>query len=394
MLSNNDGCIVSRSNEAKALGIGMGVPAFTVRALLAQHNVTVFSSNYTLYGDISARVMRALEHLVPVIDQYSIDEAFIPLSGSLAVNADEIARAMRETVHKWTGITVSVGVGTTKTLAKLAGEIAKKENGLCRLDAESEETERLLAQTPVGDVWGIGKRLTDKLRLRSIRSAKDLRDAPEGMIRKLLSVTGLHTALELRGIARMNPSETPTPRRTLVSSRSFGQRVTEKEYLAEALAMHASHAGERLRKEKLETCGLAVHIRTARYGEGPFYDETVEVTLPLPTANTRDLIRATRDGLETAFRPGYSYAKAGIMLFDLAPRASGQGNFMELLVPEEKKRRDKKLMMALDGANRKFGRGALRFAAEGAPDAPWQAQHNRRSPRWTTAWDELPKAGA
>jgi len=393
VLSNNDGCIVARSNEAKALGIGMGEPEFKVRDLLKRHNVAVFSSNYALYGDISNRVMLTLESLAPEVEQYSIDEAFVPLSGSLAVNADELALALRERVGKWTGIIVSIGVGTTRTLAKLAGEIAKKGKGVHLLDAGSPETENILSTVPIEDIWGIGRRSAEKLRLRSIRTAKDLRDADGGMIRKLLSVTGLNTAMELRGIPCIEQSEAPAPRRTMVSSRSFGQRVTDKEHLAEALAMHATLAAERLRKEKLEAGGISVHIRTARHGQGPFYDKTAEIAFSSPTSSTRSFIKATREGLESVFQHGFHYAKAGVMLFELSERDGQQGSLMDIAVPDEKKKKDKKLMSTLDAVNKRYGRGAVRFGAEGKADAPWHMKHTRRSPKYTSAWDELPVVG-
>jgi DNA polymerase V len=393
VLSNNDGCIVARSNEAKTLGIGMGEPEFKVRDLLKRHKVAVFSSNYALYGDISARVMLTMESLAPVVEQYSIDEAFVPLAGSLAANADELALTLRKRVRKWTGIVVSVGVGSTRTLAKLAAEIAKKGGGVCRLDAGSAVTEQALADTPAGDIWGVGRRSAEKLRLRGILTAGDLRDADGGMVKKLLSVTGLHTVLELRGVPCVDQSEAPVPRKTLVSSRSFGQKVTDKEPLAEALAMHATLAGERLRRNKLEAGGIAVHIRTARHGQGPMYDQTTEVALSFPTASTRELIRATREGLDVVFRSGYSYAKAGIMLFDLAPCGARQGNLMEWAAPDADRRRDKQLMSALDAVNQRYGRGILRFGAEGGKEAPWHNRRDRRSPRWTTAWEELPVVG-
>jgi DNA polymerase V len=390
---------VARSNEAKGLGIGMGEPEFKVRAFLKEHNVAVFSSNYALYGDISARVMATLESIAPDIEQYSIDEAFVPLFGALATNADELALTMRERVRKWTGIAVSVGVGSTRTLAKIASEKAKKGHGVLRegalgvfrVDAKSPDTDAILAETPVGDIWGIGRRSAEKLTLRGIRTAKDLRDADGTMIRKLLSVTGLHTALELRGIPCTDLTAAPAERRTLVSSRSFGKRVMDKESLAEALALHAGLAGERLRREKLQAGGIAVHIRTARQGQGkgPFYDQTADVPFPAPTISTRDFIQATRRGLEAIFRPGFAYAKAGVMLYELSLAGSGQGSLLELFTPKERPR-EKALMATLDAINKKMGRGAVRFGAEGPKDAAWHMQHSRRSPRWTTVWDELP----
>ena len=213
------------------------------------------------------------------------------------------------------------------------------------------------------------------------------------MIRKLLSVTGLHTAMELRGIPCIEQTEAPAARRTMVSSRSFGERVTEKKHLAESLAMHATLAGERLRKERLEAGGIAVHIRTARHGQGPFYDKTAEISFPSPTSSTNRLIRATREGLDAIFQQGFLYAKAGVMLFDLGERDRKQGSLLDIAAPDSKKEKDTQLMAALDAVNKRFGRGAVRFAGEGGADAPWHTKHGRRSPRYTSAWDDLPTVG-
>jgi DNA polymerase V len=390
VLSNNDGCIIARSNEAKALGIGMGEPEFKVRDLLKRHKITVFSPNFALYGDISSRIMLTLESLVPLVEQYSIDEAFIPLSGSLAANADELALSIQARVRQWTGIAVSVGVGTTRTLSKLAGDLAKKGSGVLRLDAAAPETGQRLSAIPVDAVWGVGRRSAEKLKLRNIHTAKDLRDADGGMIKKLLNIAALNTAMELRGLACLTTSAMPAPRRTMVSSRSFGQRITEKEHLAEALSMHAALAGERLRREHLEAGGMIVHIRTARHGQGPFYDKTAEVSFAAPTSNTRLLVKAAREGLEGIFQPGFLYAKAGLVLFDLVSLHGRQASLLDLALPNRQSERDKEVMKALDAVNRRFGRGAIRFGAEGGKDAPWRMKHSRRSRGYTSSWEELP----
>jgi DNA polymerase V len=390
VLSGNDGCIIARSNEAKALGIAMGDPEFKIREMLRQRDVAVFSSNFTLYGDISSRVMRTLESLVSEVEQYSIDEAFVPLRGAEAANADELATEMAKRVRKWTGIGVSVGLGTTRTLAKLASDRAKTGTGVCRLDAGSPFTDRILGETPVENIWGIGRKSALKLRTSDISTARLLRDADGASVRRLLGIAGTHTALELRGIPCMDHMETSAPRRSMVSSRSFGERVRDRQYLAEALAMHASLAGERLRRENLEAGVLSVHIRTSRFGSEAFYDRTATVALPRPTSATTDLIHAAAKGLEEIYRPGFAYAKAGITLYDLAAPGSRPGNLLDWIKPRTDRRNDAKLMRALDAVNKRYGRGALRFAAEGKQDAPWRVKSDRRSPRATTAWDELP----
>jgi DNA polymerase V len=390
VLSSNDGCIVARSNEAKALGIKMGEPEFTIRTLLKRHRMTVFSSNYALYSDISSRVMLALETLVPNVEQYSIDEAFLPLKGPLAASADELAWAVRERVRKWVGITVSVGVGPTRTLAKLASEIAKKGEGVRCLDARSPETERVLADTPAGEIWGIGRQSREKLKLKAIHSARDLRDADSGMIRKLLTVAGLNTQRELRGFPCIEEKEAPLSRRTILSSRSFGQKIADKEYLAQALAMNVTSAAEKLRRTGLEAKGIAVHIRTSRFADGPMYDRSAQVTLPYPTCSALDFIHASRRGLEAVYRPGYAYAKSGVMLYDLTRAGSGQTSLFDAPEDVEARQRSARLMRAFDGVNRKFGSGTVRFAAVGDKDAPWRIKQEHRSRRWTTKWEEIP----
>ena len=392
VLSNNDGCIVARSQEAKALGIPMGAPEFKVRDLLKEHQVEVFSSNYALYGDISNRVMSVLEELCPQVEQYSIDEAFLGIDGALIPNLPEFCRQIRETVRQWTGITVSIGVGKTRTLAKLANHVAKKHpelHGLYSLSRPEGQIDRVLAATPVGEIWGVGRRQRLKLLAEGIYTALDMKNADDIWLRKSLTVTGWHTALELRGIPCINTDESPPARRTIVSSRSFGKRVSDLQSLSEAVSSFTVRAAERLRDMELLAGGIAVHIRTSKH-EGEVYDQTAQLSLSMPTDDSLMLLKAARQGLERIFEEGHPYAKAGIMLYDLQPKYGQQGSLLTLTTNTQSSHSNP-LMKALDKVNARHGRHTLRYGAEGPDKAEWHMQQSRRSPLFTTDWNDLPK---
>lgn len=394
VLSNNDGCIVARSAEAKALGIPMGEPEFKARDLLKRHGVAIFSSNYALYGDISARVMATLEQCCPAVEQYSIDEAFLRLDTPLQANLPEFCRDLREKVLRWTGITVSVGVATTRTIAKVANHIAKahaKYGGAFSLARPEADIDRALSQTAVDEVWGIGRRQARKLRGHGIDTALDLKGADDLWLRKTLTITGWHTALELRGIPCIGNDTAPTLRKTLVSSRSFGSKIRDKGMLAEALATYAAKAGERLRAEGLVAGGIAAHIRTSRHGAGRRYDQTAYVSFQIPTADTADLIRAVKRALDSIFQEGFAYAKAGVMLYEIELKNARQGNLLQLGTVARDSRREA-LMGAVDLLNRRYGRRAIHFGAEGPAVAAWHVRRERCSPRLTTDWNELAQA--
>ena len=389
VLSNNDGCIVSRSKEAKALGIKMGAPEFQVRDFLKRHDVAVFSSNYALYGDISARVMSTLARLCPVVDQYSIDEAFLPLDAGTAARATELARNLRDTVRRWTGITISIGVAPTKTLAKVANHLAKQGDGVTVLD-DMRAVPGILRDFPVDEVWGIGRRLAEKLAGYGIRRALTFAEMDDDWIRRHCTVSGLRTALELRGVQALTDDE-PTPRRTLVVSRSFGSRVHDRESLAQAVASFTVRAAERLRKAGLAAGGLAVHIRTGLHGKIAPYDVTGQRRLAEPTGDTGVLLAAALSVLQALYRKGPAYAKAGVMLFDLVETERMQYPLFPSMPQKEAARREA-LMRALDDINGKLGPGALRFGAEGGDgNATWRMRRDRVSPRATTEWAELPR---
>lgn len=406
VLSNNDGCIVARSQEAKALGIPMGSPEFKVRHLLREHKVAVFSSNYALYGDISHRIMRILESVAAPshpkqhsaeqysVEQYSIDEAFVHLSPALAAQATEWAENIRDQIRQWTGITVSIGLGPTRTLAKLCSEVAKQGHGVFRYSHAPHEQVALLQSQPVREVWGIGRKQALKLRLANVHTAHALAQCDDAWLRKNLSVCGWRTAMELRGLPCIGEENAPVTRKSLVCSRSFGQRVTEKAALQQALSTFTATAAARLRREALHARGMAVCLRTSHYrnpeNKNPEleHDVSAQSLLVVPTANTSVLIRTAHALLESLYKPGFAFVKAGITLFELEEKDRSQGNLLSLLPTNPAHPENPELMAALDAINYRYGKQTLRYAAEGPKKAPWHLRQAHCSPT-TTTWSTL-----
>jgi len=390
VLSNNDGCIIARSNEAKALGIKMGEPYFRCKPLIERHLVRVFSSNYALYGDMSQRVMEILSHLEPEVEIYSIDEAFFRLPQANEESLLENGRNIRATVKKLVGIPVSIGYGPTKTLAKVANRIAKKHpehGGVFVLPDEGLDA--LLATIEVGDVWGIGRRQTQKLFACGISTALDLKNGNDTWLRKHLTVTGLRTAMELRGISCLPLEESPPPRKSVTSSRSFGQPVTDLAWLREALSSYIAIAAQKLRVEDLKTGCVQVYLTTNRFREGePQYANSKTITLPIHTSSTLDLIHYADEVLRQLYRPGYAYKKVGVVLMDLVSAGHVQAHLF--LIPPKGQ---EALMGAMDQINRRWGRDTLHSAAAGFL-RPWKNKQERRSPSYTTSWQELPVVNA
>ena len=390
VLSNNDGMIIARSKEAKALGLKMGDVEFKVRDFLKKHGVAVFSSNYALYGDISNRVMRTMETVCPVIDQYSIDEAFVPFKGALTTQAEDVAWELRNRVHQATGITVSVGVAPTRTLAKVANHLAKKGPGVVVLD-DMEKIPAILSEFPVEEVWGIGHRQALKLRTKNVLTAQGLAEMNDGWLRRHLTIVGWHTALELRGIQAIMTDNAPVSRKTLVSSRSFGKKVDDAQTLGHAVASFTARAAERLRKENLVTRSIAVRIQTSPFYQGEQHDACGQHVFTEATSDTQLLQEAADAILHRIYKPSPKYARAGVMLFEISDGSHRQAMLLPIRSEEEEKRRAR-LMAVMDGVNAKYGRGKARFGAEGLDDVAWQMRQAHRSPRYTTRWDELPTA--
>lgn len=393
VLSNNDGCVVSRSAEAKAAGIPMGRPAFQCRELFERHDVAVFSSNYALYGDLSARVMATLARFAPALEVYSIDEAFLDLAG-LPGDVAAYAHRIRETVGAWTGIPVSIGIGPTKTLAKVANRIAKKDpahDGVFDF-AACPDSDAVLARFPIEDVWGIGRRHAAMLARHGVFTAGRFCELPRDFVRKRMTVGGVHTQLELQGRSCLELETAAPARKSVVSSRSFGQPVVEASEMREALAMHVTRAAQRLRACGLVANGVTAWVQTNTFVKGaPQYSGSAFAALPAATAHTGDILRVALTVLKTLFRPGYRYKKVGVMLSGLEKIGSRQ---LSLLAPApERDAKGERLMAAMDAINARFGRDAVRLAACGI-EQPWQMRQAARSPRYTTVWDELPTARA
>jgi DNA polymerase V len=354
VLTNNDGCIVARSNEAKALGIPMGEPFFKVKQLIARYNVHVFSSNYALYGDLSHRVMDVLREMEPNVEVYSIDEAFISLPVSKVWDLVKYAAELRERVRKQVGIPVSIGIATTKTLAKVANRVAKKEaqlQGVFDLTSESE-IDRILEKTEVNDVWGIGRSSTETLNNRSIYTALDLKRTDETWIRKQLTVVGARTVMELNGVSCISIENAPACPKSIITSRSFGHPVTDIDNLREAVISYVSRAGGKLRKQGVEADTLNIFITTGPFDKQSSYSNNQTITLHRPTSSTPELITAAMQCLKALYRPGYRYRKAGVMLTGIVKHGHGrQQDLFAFSQPAVKE--DKPLMAALDKINGK-----------------------------------------
>lgn len=389
VLSNNDGNVVARSEEAKALGIEMGAPAHECRKLFEDQGVAVFSSNYALYADMSWRFIETLSRLAAQIEPYSIDEAFFVCRPSAGQTLTEHAHEVRRTVRQWTGIPVGIGIGATKTLAKLANRTAKKTpeaNGA--LDLSTLDLEALLEATETGKVWGIGPQRAALLKRYGIENARQLRDADDRFIQKMLTVVGYRTVLELRGIPCIEFPDPAPARKTFICSRAFGRPVESLEELKEAVALHASRAGEKLRREGLAAGSLEVFIGTNHYREGPSYSASKSVRLGVATSYTPHLTAAAQELAERLYRPGYRYHKAGVTVRRLEKQDEVQLPLFSAVPDLE---REQAVMETMDGLNRDMGRGTLRCASTGLVRS-WEMRRQHLSPPYTTDWEALPKA--
>ena len=390
VLSNNDGCVIARSNEAKALGIAMGEPAFKRKSFFEGNGVRIFSSNYALYGDMSARVMQVLAGFSPEVEIYSIDESFLLFRAMRPDRLVQIADDIRRTVHKWTGIPVCVGIARTKTLAKVANRLAKKtpaSNGVWLLD-EAQDIERQLAKIDVGDVWGIGRRYSRFLKASGIDTADKLERAPRDWVKKHLTIAGLHTVLELGQIPCIAFEEAPPPAKSLVCSRSFGARIAELESLEEALSAYVQRAAEKLRAKRLLAGVVQVFAETSRFHPDPQYTGSGSQALAAPTSYTPILHAQALRILRRIYREGFRYQKVGVMFLELVPENNRQLSFME--PSGEERRKQQALMTLLDKANDKYGHRILTLASSGVGRKPWHMRQERKSPRYTTCWAELP----
>lgn len=382
VLSNNDGCVVARSNEAKLLGIGMGVPYFEVEKLIKRKGVIVLSSNFSLYGDMSNRVMQTLQQLGCDIEIYSVDEAFLLLPEEAALS---IARKIRQQILKEIGIPVSIGVSLSKTLAKVAGHFAKKNlktEGVFAL-VEEGERKKMLSTLPVEEVWGIGRRLKTSLNQFGVYTAGELCDKEDRWIKKHFSVVLLRTAWELRGKGCLSFDEVAGPRQSIMTSRSFGRAVKELSELKEALSAYVAKGAEKLRSQSSLTSYLYVFLIPSFSEKKPASSASFQ--LQFPTDYTPLLSEKAERILEALFEEGVSYKKVGVMLGDFSERKERQYTLLETPALSEKRSR---VMDLVDSINHHFGGRTLHFASEGV-DQPWKMRQENRSPRFTTSWDEL-----
>ena len=384
VLSNNDGCIVSRSNEAKVLGIGMGVPAFEIKDIMQKNGVEAFSSNYTLYADMSSRVMETLSAFTPEIEIYSIDEAFLNLTGIYG-SLTKYGRKIRQTVRQWTGLPVAVGIGQTKTLAKIAARIAKKSakaSGVFDISC-CACPDKVLSKIAVEKVWTVGIKTAIKLRKAGIKTAFALRDADTNWIRQRFGVVGLRTVYELRGICCYPLEHNPPTRKSVSVSRMFGKDVESVEQLKQAISTYTSRAGEKLREDSLAAKLMAVYVTTSRFIKNRYFNQCT-VELDIATSDTAELIKNACDCIDRLYRKGYAYKKCGIVFSNLVSENCIQMDLFD----RTDRFKSRRLMQAVDAVNVRFDK-SLRWAAEGLSQ-PWMVKFNRRSNRYTTCWNELP----
>ena len=384
-LSNNDGCIISRSKEAKALGIKMGVPLFKVKDIVEKEKVVVFSSNYTLYADMSRRVMNIISSSSPYTEIYSIDEAFVELS-SLPIDYESYAHQLRQTILQHTGIPVSIGIASTKTLAKVANHKAKKDdslNGVCSL-VNYNSIDQILELTEVGDVWGVGRRLSKKLINHGIHNAKLLKNCSDSWIRKMMSVNGLKTITELRGISCIPLEEYSMTRKSCCTTRSFGKLLTNLEDMEQAVTTFARRAAERIRSESLAASCVSVFVRTNPFDKkSAYYSNGASRTLSHPTHDSITIIETSLLLTKRIFKNNYQYKKAGVLLSGLCDDSEIQETLFE-----KNYNQNSDLMSAIDAINYRYGRDTLQMASE-CKVGNWKQKRENCTRNYTTQIDRL-----
>lgn len=393
ILSNNDGCVIARSAEAKRLKIPMGIPWFQLQKMQFTEKIHLFSSNYALYADLSARVMTHLEELAPRVEQYSIDEMFLDIRGiESCVNYEDFGRQLREHVKSGTGLTIGVGMGPTKTLAKTC-QWASKEwpqfGGVLAVPhAQSERARKMLSMQPVEEVWGVGRRISKTLATMGIKTALQLAQANPTFIRRNFNVVLERTVRELNGESCIGLEEAPPPKQQIVCSRSFGERVSTLEAMHQAVCQYAERAAEKLRGERQFCRHIAVFIKTSPFTVNEsYYGNMASEQLMIPTQDTRDIIAAAVRSLERIWQDGHRYAKAGVMLNDFTPTGISQLNLFD---DEQPRACSSELMKVLDGINHS-GLGKVWFAGRGiAPE--WKMKREMLSPAYTTRWSDIPIA--
>jgi DNA polymerase V len=387
VLSNNDGCAIARSDEAKALGIEMGSPAFMIQDKLAKHNAAVFSSNYTLYGSMSNRVMTILKSFVQGIEVYSIDEAFLDLTTFKHHDLPSLAVEIRKKVISHTGLPISIGIAPTKALAKMANRFAKKhkkEIGV-HVAATKERIDEMLSLTQVGDIWGIGKQYDRLLLSNNIKTAADLVQVPQDWISNNLTVVGQRLVYELKGMRAIKWEDVPPPKKNICTSRSFGQLLTELKQLQQPIAAHASSCARKLRVENSCATRLHVFVHTNPFrGEDKQYSGAVTIPLTVPTNSGHEIVKIAMIGLKMIYRPGYNYQKCGVMVLDLVPQTAIQLGLFDTRDREK----EKNLMRSLDRTNKAFGKDIVRYASH-SYGKHWSLRQTNVSPCYTTRIDQI-----
>lgn len=391
VLSNNDGCAVARSNEAKALGVRMGQPMFQLKELAKQHGIIALSSNYPLYADMSNRFMSILRRFSPDQEIYSIDESFLDLTSLRRRDLTMLGQDMRSTVLRCIGLPVSVGIASTKTLAKLANHCAKKRpefEGVCNFNKmDNHLLDTLMKQIEVGEVWGVGRKLSEKLNQLGIMTVFDLKQADPSRLRRHFSVMMEKTIRELNGTVCIELEEVPPAKQQIVSSRSFGESVYTLEELAQSVSLYVSRAAEKLRRQNSYTGLLTVFIQTSRFIDSRLqYSNSITIPIASHTDSTTTLAGIALVALNKIYEHGYKYAKAGVMLGEIVPAAGSQLDMFNTTTPLTK---SDKLMEVLDQVNRKMGKGALKVASESLSEKkPWAMKQENKSHSYTTKWDE------
>ncbi len=385
VLSNNDGCVISRSTEAKKLGIKMGEPYFKVKTLVKKNNVKIFSSNYALYGDISRRVMKVLKGFSDKIEIYSIDEAFLDLSHIKDEKVEEYGKRIRERILKWTGIPTSVGISSTKTLSKVANHIAKKNKaGVVFL---KENIDSILKNFSVADIWGVGRQLSKLYIKNGIDNAYKLKNISNTWVKKSTNVLGAKTVMELRGITCINLETEEAKRKSCCVSRSFGKKVENLEKLKESITTHCLNAAEKIRTDKQTTRAVTIFIRTSPFDKNrKYYSNSITIELPVATDNSIELIKISIEGLKKIYKYGYFYQKAGIILSKLRDSSEKELNLLAPILENK----SKTLMKAIDFTNAKYGRNAISIAQAGINN-DWKMRREHSSRLDTASFDFLPK---
>lgn len=389
VLSNNDGCVIARSNEAKALGIAMGEPFFKIKGLVQQHQVHAFSSNYTLYGDLSQRVMAVIEAAWPEVEIYSIDEAFLDLKAMPAAQRELFCIELQKTLLKHTGIPTSIGIGPTKTLAKIANHLCKKELKIPVFQVNAQSS--WLDKVAVGEVWGVGRQWQKKLMHQGIYTAMDLALMNPHDIRKRFNVMLMRTVLELQGVP-CSGLEEAVPKQNIMSSKSFGEMQIGFSSLAQAISSHCARACEKARQQNLVAYKLSVFVRGNPFRDDlPYYANGMECQLVEPSDDTREITRVAKLCLQKIFKPGIHYKKVGVMLVDLRDKNTLQMDLFHSVSSEERVKTSG-LMSVVDKINHRYGSQSIKLAAEGY-SKPWAMRQERRSPCYTTRWSDLPLVG-